>query len=237
MQPDALEFLLVTLVILTGSASQATIGMGLNLLAIPLLLLIDPVYAPGPVLVASLALSVLALRRVPASVDPREVKYAMSGLLVGTALAGAVTLVVDAAGLTRLLGLFIVLGVGLALSGWSAALNTRNLTIAGTGAGFLGTIAGVHAPPIALLYQGLEPARVRGAILTFVAIGNLFSILALIAVGRFGPDHISATLALIPGVLVGLWLAPRLARLVDARLLRHLVLAISGVSGLLLILG
>ena len=160
MQPDALEFLLVTLVILTGSASQATIGMGLNLLAIPLLLLIDPVYAPGPVLVASLALSVLALRRVPASVDPREVKYAMSGLLVGTALAGAVTLVVDAAGLTRLLGLFIVLGVGLALSGWSAALNTRNLAMAGTGAGFLGTIAGVHAPPIALLYQGLEPARV-----------------------------------------------------------------------------
>ena len=234
---DVLEISLVTLVILIGSASQAAIGMGLNLFAIPLLLFISPVYAPGPVLVASFVLSCLALWRVPASVDRRELNLALVGLAAGTVLAGLVAALIDSSSLTRLLGLFVVLGVGLALSGWSAAINRRNLVIAGGGAGFLGTIAGVHAPPIALLYQGLEPDRVRGAILTFVGIGNLFSIIALVIVGRFGSDQLLATVSLIPGVLIGLWFAPSLARLINARVLRLLVLLISAVSGLLLVVG
>lgn len=236
-QLGLMEVCLVTLVILIGSASQAAIGMGLNLFAIPLLLLINPIYAPGPVLVASFALSFLALWRVPANVDRTELKFALMGLVTGTALAGLVAALVDSSSLTRLLGIFVVLGVGLALSGWSAALNQRNLVAAGGGAGFLGTIAGVHAPPIALLYQGLEPDRVRGAILTFVGIGNLFSVIALLVVGRFGSDQVLATVLLIPGVLLGLWLAPGLARLIKARLLRFLVLSISAISGLLLVFG
>ncbi|MEM7059621.1 MAG: sulfite exporter TauE/SafE family protein [Pseudomonadota bacterium] len=231
------EFALVTLVILIGSATQAAIGMGLNLFAIPLLLLINPVYAPGPVLVASFILSFLALWRVPAKVDRQELKFALVGLVIGTAAAGVVAALIDSANLTRLLGLFVVVGVGLALSGWSAALTQSNLVAAGGGAGFLGTIAGVHAPPIALLYQGLEPDRVRGAILTFVGIGNLFSIVALAAIGAFGSGELIATLFLIPGVLVGLWFAPHLVKVIDARLLRALVLSISAFSGLLLVLG
>ena len=237
LQPDIIELLLVTLVILIGSASQAAIGMGLNLFAIPLLLLINPIYAPGPVLVASFALSFLALWRVPAKVDRGELKFALIGLAIGSALAGLVAAVIDSSSLTRLLGLFVVLGVGLALSGWSASLNPRNLVAAGGGAGFLGTIAGVHAPPIALLYQGMAPDRVRGAILTFVGVGNLFSIIALASVGRFGLEQATATLMLIPGVLLGLWIAPRLAQLIDAKLLRLLVLSISAISGLLLVIG
>lgn len=234
---DGLEFAYVTLVILIGSASQAAIGMGLNLFAIPLLLLVNPIYAPGPVLVASCALSFLALWRVPAKVDRRELKFAIIGLLAGTALAGFVVAFVDSSNLIRLLGLFVLVGVALALSGWSAALTPRNLIAAGSGAGFLGTIAGVHAPPIALLYQGLEPDRVRGSILTFVGIANMFSIIALIAAGRFGSDQFMASLLLIPGVLLGLLCAPRLARLMDARVLRTLVLSISAISGLLLVIG
>ncbi|MEM8915331.1 MAG: sulfite exporter TauE/SafE family protein, partial [Pseudomonadota bacterium] len=219
-QFDFMELCLVTLVILIGSAIQAAIGMGLNLFAIPLLLLIDPIYAPGPVLVASFALLSLALWRVPAKVDRTELKFALIGMATGTAVAGLVAALIDSSSLTRLLGAFVVLGVGLALSGWSAALNQRSLIAAGGGAGFLGTIAGVHAPPIALLYQRLEPDRVRGAILTFVGIGNLLSIIALVIVGRFGSDQALATMLLIPGVLSGLWLAPALARLINARLLR-----------------
>lgn len=237
VQFDFIELCLVTMVILIGSASQAAIGMGLNLFAIPFLLLINPIYAPGSVLVASFALSFLALWRVPAKVDRTELKSALVGLATGTAIAGVVATLVDSSSLTRLLGAFVVLGVGLALSGWSAALNQRNLIVAGGGAGFLGTIAGVHGPPIALLYQDLEPDRVRGAILTFVGIGNLFSIIALVIVDRFGSDQALATMLLIPGVLLGLWLAPALARLINARLLRLLVLSISAISGLLLVFG
>ena len=225
------------MIVLAGATAQAAIGMGLNLLAIPLLLLINPVYAPGPVMAVSLALSVLALWRVPAIVDWRELTPALTGLGVGTVAAGGVLILADGATLSRLLGGFVILGAGLALSGWSAALTRRNLLAAGGGAGLLGTIAGMHAPPIALLYQGLEPSRVRGAILTFVAAGNAFSLIVLVLAGRFGGDQAAAILVLLPGVLAGLLVAPAAARLINARLLRALVLSVSMVSGLLLVLG
>ena len=234
---DLAQLGLVTLVVLIGTACQAVIGMGLNLLAIPILLMINPVFAPGPVLAASCVLASLALWRLPSKVEPSEIRVALVGLVAGTAVAGAIVATMDSAALTRLLGGLIVLGVILALSGWSAPITRRNLIVAGGGAGFLGTIAGVHAPPVALLYQGMNPARVRGAILTFVVLGNALSIVALAFTGTFGMDQIKATLFLAPGGAVGLLLAPRLARLIDAQRLRLGVLAISALSGMLLVVG
>lgn len=231
------DIFLVLLGIATGSAIQAAVGMGLNLLAIPLLIIINPVFAPGPVFAASAALSFLALWRVPAKVDRQELKLGFFGLIIGTALAGALAAAIDSENFSRLLGLFVILGVGLALSGWSAPINRRNLILAGGGAGLLGTIAGPHGPPIVLLYQGLAPDRVRGATLTFIGTGNALSLIALLLIGRFGTEQLMAVVVLVPGVLVGLLVAPWLAKLIDARLLRSIVLGISAISGLFLVIG
>lgn len=108
--------------------------------------------------------------------------------------------------------------------------------MAGTGAGFLGTIAGPHGPPIVLLYQGLEPDRVRGATLTFIGMGNALSLIALVIIDQFSHEQMTATLVLAPGVLLGLWVAPRLAATINANVLRSIVLAISASSGLFLVL-
>lgn len=132
--------------------------------------------------------------------------------------------------------MFVILGVVLAFSGWSASISRLNLIVAGTGAGFLGTIAGPHGPPIVLLYQGLEPDRVRGATLTFIGMGNALSLIALVIIDQFSHEQMTATLVLAPGVLLGLWVAPRLAATINANVLRSIVLAISASSGLFLVL-
>ena len=81
--------------IAVAAAVLAAVGRGRNLLAIPLRLLINLVFAPGPVLVASIVLSLLALWRVPAKIDLQNLKFGMAGLVIGTALAGTVTFVID----------------------------------------------------------------------------------------------------------------------------------------------
>ena len=81
--------------IAVAAAVLAAVGRGRNLLAIPLRLLINLVFAPGPVLVASIVLSLLALWRVPAKIDLQNLKFGMAGLVIGTALAGTVALVID----------------------------------------------------------------------------------------------------------------------------------------------
>lgn len=231
-----MQMMLITIIVVVGSASQAAIGMGLNLLAIPLLILINPIYAPGPVLVASLLLSVLALWRIPAKVEWSELKFALVGLVVGTVVAAIIVSQMDTSTFVRILGTLVILAVGLILSGWSFPITKRNLLAAGSGAGLMGTIAGVHAPPIALLYQRQNPERVRGAILTFIGLGNGSAILALYFAGRFGVPQLTSALVLLPGVLLGLWIAPKLAKMLSAKTIRFLVLAISAISGLLLVI-
>mgnify|MGYP000614868102 CR=1 FL=1 len=81
--------------IAVAAAVLAAVGRGRNLLAIPLRLLINLVFAPGPVLVASIVLSLLALWRVPAKIDLQNLKFGMAGLVIGTALAGTVAFVID----------------------------------------------------------------------------------------------------------------------------------------------
>ena len=71
----------------------------------------------------SVVLSFVVLSRAPAKIDLQNLKSGMAGLVIGTALAGTVAFVIDSENLTKLLGLLVILGVTLALSGWSAPLN------------------------------------------------------------------------------------------------------------------
>jgi uncharacterized membrane protein YfcA len=237
IEPASLaSVLLVLIIVAAGSAIQVAVGMGLNLFAVPLLMLIDPAYGPAPVLVASLVLSVLALWRVPAKVDGRELGLIGAGLLGGGAIAAWVIASIDTASFARVLGALIVVAVVLVLSGRSVAIGAGSLTAAGAAAGFMGTIAGIHAPPIALLYSREPPMRLRGALLTMIIIGNIVSLAALAAVGRFGAREITQAGLLLPGVAVGLATAPIVARSLDAKRTRWAVLAIAGLSGLALVL-
>lgn len=234
---DVLSLILATLIVFVGAAAQASIGMGLNLFSIPLLLLVNPNYSPGSVLLASMLLAFLALLRVPAKIEWLEFKYAFAGLLGGTVIASVIVSQMETTAFVKVLGLLVIFSVCLILSGWSVRISNLNLSIAGSAAGLLGTIAGVHAPPIALLYQGQSPDRIRGALLTFVGIGNGLSVAALYFAGRFGLEQLGYTLALLPGVLLGLWFAPVLTSLLSISLIRCFVLTISAVSGFSLVIG
>lgn len=45
---SALELVVVSLVFAIGSALQGAVGFGANLLAVPVLVLVDPTLVPGP---------------------------------------------------------------------------------------------------------------------------------------------------------------------------------------------
>lgn len=233
---NLLNLLLVLGIVAVGSAVQVAVGMGLNLFAVPLLVLVDPAYGPAPVLVASFVLSVLALWRVPAKVDPREIGLAAAGLVAGCLIAALVIATIDTRHLARALGGLIVVAVAMVLSGRSVALGTGSLLAGGGVAGFMGTIAGIHAPPIALLYNREPPMRLRGALLTIIIAGNVLSLIALSMVGHFGGREIAQAAVLLPGVLAGVAAAPLVASRLDAGRTRLAVLAISGISGLALVL-
>jgi uncharacterized membrane protein YfcA len=227
---------LANLTVAFGAAAQAAIGMGLNLFAVPLLALIDPVYVPGPVLVHSLLISVLASYRLRSHIDWRELGISVGGLVAGTAVAAALLLEVSAEQLPRLFGVLVLAAVAVTAAGVRVRTSLPAILAASATAGAMGTIAGVHGPPIALVYQRESPARIRSALLPFFVFANGLSIVALALVGMFGWLEIRASILLLPGLGAGFWISPWLIRVMSAGAVRTCILTISALSGLALLL-
>ena len=52
----AIDLLLAISVVTIGSVIQGSVGFGLGPLAVPLLVLLDPIFVPGPLILAALLL-------------------------------------------------------------------------------------------------------------------------------------------------------------------------------------
>lgn len=219
-----------------GAAAQAAIGMGLNLFTVGILALIDPVFVPAPILVHSFLLSIAASFRLRQDIVFREVGLSIVGLVAGTLLACLVLALVSTDHLPRLFGALIVAGVVITSLGAQLPLTDKTIVAASTAAGAMGTIAGVHGPPIALVYQRESPARIRAALLPFFAVANPISLVALGAIGLFGWREIYASVLLLPGLVAGYLAAPLLIRVLSPAAVRVAILLISAASGIALLI-
>ena len=228
--------LLALATVAVAAAAQAAIGMGLNLFAVPILALIDPVFVPGPVLFHSFLLSVLASYRLRADIELRELAISIGGLLVGTAGAALALSQIDTQHLPRLFGLLVVAAVVITAAGLRIPLTSHAIAAASVVAGAMGTMAGVHGPPIALLYQRESPARIRSALLPFFVFANGLSLVALVAIGMFGWRELVVSVILLPGLVAGFLASPWLVRLLSPGTIRACILAISAISGITLAL-
>jgi uncharacterized membrane protein YfcA len=230
-----LTTLLATLAVTLGAAMQAAIGFGLNLFVVPVLAFLDPVFVPVPILFVSLLLSAAASYRLRTAIEWPRLGASIGGLLVGTLLAAALLTVFPASVMPRLLGAIVVLAVLTSAVGLSVRLTWVSLLAAGCVAGVMGTLAGLHGPPMALLYQQESGTRVRAALLPFLVAANGISLLALAVIGVVHRGHLRSTLILLPGVAVGFLVGPLLSRVLDAGHLRTAILVFSAASGLILL--
>lgn len=213
-----------------GAALQATIGFGSNLVAAPLLLLIDPRFVPGPVIVTSLFLNLLVTRREPSDAVHRGIRVAAPAQVVGILAAGVVLARVAAGTLSILFGALVLVAVVLSASGWHLRPTRRTLVGAGLAAGFMGTISGIGGPPIALVYQAEDGPTLRATLARFFLAGGLVSIPTLIVAGAYDRDAVLPTLALLPGTWLGVLASGGLRRHLGGRPIRPFVLALSAMS-------
>jgi uncharacterized protein len=232
----AAMFLLATTIVAAGSALQAATGMGMALFAMPLLALLDPALVPGPLLCAVMTLSAAVAWRERGAIDRRILAVALLGFAAGSVLGAIVLTLLIGLSLSRIFALLILTAVFLSVAGLDIRAGNLTLLIGGTASGILGTMSGVQGPPIALVLQHQPPERLRATLCAFFAVGSLVSIVALAATGIFGIGQAELGLALLPGVPVGLAIAPILARRIDRRRARLCVLAISALSALALLL-
>jgi uncharacterized membrane protein YfcA len=229
-------YAVITFIIAAAAALQAGTGMGMALLAAPLLALVDPALVPGPMLCAVVVLSVAVGWRERVAIDHRVLVLALSGLLAGSVIGALARVLLTGVNLAPLFAAVILATVLLSVLGLHVRAGTSALLIGGAASGILGTLFGVHGPPLAIVLQHEPPERLRATLCAFFAVGCTISLLALTIVGAFGISQIGLGLRLMPGVAIGFVCAPIVGRMLDRRRARIAVLTISALSALALLM-
>jgi hypothetical protein len=220
-----------------GSLLQASVGFGIALFVVPLLVLLNPVFVPGPMLFASLFLAAIMAFRGWSAIDLKKLGLAGVGLFVGTAAGALALMIVAADKWPKLFAVFILVAVALSASGIHIPATRRNLVAAGIISGVMGTISGIHGPPMALLYQREPGNIVRATLAIFFVMAYAIALIALGTIGLFGKKELLLGLTLAPGVIAGYIVARFSTKLLDRGYwLRLAILTVASLSAIALIL-
>jgi uncharacterized membrane protein YfcA len=232
---SAIALVLVTVLVAGAACVQGAAGFGMALLAAPLLTLVDRSFAPAPLVLAVLPLSMLVAQRDWAHLDRRGLAWAIGGRLPGVVLGGIAAALLSQHTLALVLGLGVLVAVGLSMVTARLRPTPGTLVSAGFASGFMGTTTSIGGPPMALVYQRSDGPAFRSTLAIYFAAGAVMSLTALAFAGRVGAHELRLGLLLWPGVVLGFLLSKPLTRYLDDGRTRAVVLAISAAAALLLI--
>jgi len=227
----AIAFSVVTL----GATGQGSIGFGLAVVSAPVLLLLDPVFVPGPMLLAAMLLVILIAHRDRAETVIRDVPLGILGRLLGTIPAAYALSVMPHEAYDMLFASMVLLAVVLSLLGWHFPPTPANVVAAATLSGFAGTVSSLGGAPMALVYQAESGPRIRGTMSAIFTAGTIISLAGLWWVGYFGLVELLVGLALMPGIVVGFLLSRYTSRIIDAAHTRPAILVVSALSAVAIV--
>jgi uncharacterized protein len=234
--PELQFFLLAGGVVLLGAVVQSSVGLGLGMVAAPVLVILEPSLMPGALLVTNATMALLTLTADWRHVDWGGLSWALPARVLGSVAGAWVVIVLDPRLLGGAVGLMVLLAV--AASVWGdvrVGLRPATLMTAGTLSGVTGTATTIGGPPMALLYQHEPADRVRGTLGAYFLLGTVLSLLVLAAAGEFGVTHLKTGLLLFPCVAAGYLVGRPVRRRFSTAGLRTALLTVVTASGLLLL--
>lgn len=229
------ELLAANLAIAVGSIVQAASGVGAGFLIVPVLAWIDLRLVPAPMIFGSLALSGLMAWRERGAIDQRHLGPVFIGLVPGCALGAWIISTLPAGQLGIVFALVILFAIGLTVAGLDIPLNTRTALVAGGVSGAMGASTGIGAPVLAILFQHASGALLRSTLALIYTFASILILVVLALFGRFGAAEAGTGATLMPGFLLGYWIANRLRDKIDQRATRPLVLIVSAAASIALL--
>jgi uncharacterized membrane protein YfcA len=226
---------LALITVLVASVVQTSSGIGFGMVAAPVLILIDPILVPGPILLLSVIVSAMAAFRERQDIDYRGLFIALSGRIPGTILAGLTIALIPAASFGLVFGVLVLLAVILSILAGKVSPTPKVLLPAGFVSGYMGTLTSIGSPPMALAYQHGSAATIRSTLAIYFVIGAGFSIATLIWYGRFGRDEVIASIIFLPPLFLGFWISNFVVRRIQRERLRQVILAFCAIASAVLI--
>jgi uncharacterized membrane protein YfcA len=224
-------------VVAVSSAIQRLSGQAFGIVAAPLIALLAPQFLPASLLLLGISVGLTSTAVDFAALNRAEIIPGFLGRALGAVLAAMVAArISNQDWIAALIGVVVLLGIALSLSGLRVRIRPVSLVLAGLAAGIMGTLTAIGAPPMALLYQ-YEPAkRARAMQNAFFFWGMCVSVLALGWQGLITLQHLLFSASLLPAIILGLSIAMPLAKRTERHIIRPYALGLSALAAVTLLL-
>ncbi|WP_328827976.1 sulfite exporter TauE/SafE family protein [Nocardioides acrostichi] len=227
--------LTVALALLAGATVQSLVGLGLGLVAAPIVTLADPRLMPELLLLLAAVLPIVTLASEREDIDWFGLRWSLPTRVPGTAVGVWAVAVVAPATLGVLVALMVLAAVALTARAVRLPVTRTTLALAGLASGAAGTTTSIGGPPMAILYQHEAARRIRTTLAVYFMIGAALSLVGLLLAGELdGPTSLLA-LVMLPVLLLGAWLGRRLRPVLPEHRVRVAVLVVCASSALVLL--
>ena len=235
---SSLDFYIIVLfLIILGAITQSAIGIGFGIPA-GILVLLEPSMVPSCIILMG---SFLALSNAMLSykdIIKVDLIYSYTGRIIGSILA--MPLIFFTLGTDYYLiifGVLLLIATYLSAKKWNIVATKKNITIAGTASGLMGTLTGIGGPPMAIVYQNSSAKKVVATLNMFFGFGALFSVLLFVYYDLINLPEVMKSIYLAPGLVIGTYIGRRkIIREFVNRNLKNLIIAICFVSAVVIIL-
>lgn len=222
-------------VLVVGAAVQGLVGLGLGLVAAPVVTILDPALMPELMLVLAALLPLLTLVGSHHDIDWRGLAWLLPARVPGTVVGVAFLAYFSDRYLGVAVGLMVLVAVVLSLTRVSVPVRPATLVAAGLVSGAAGTATSIGGPPVALLYQHRSSTQIRSTLAVMFTLGSAVSLVGLWLGGRFEERVLFLALLLTPCLAVGALLGIWVHGVVPDRGVRYGVLAVCAASAMVLL--
>lgn len=233
--PSATGLAIVFLALFVGAVVQGAIGLGLGLVAAPVVTLVDPELMPDFLLVLAFLLPFVTLAGERADIDWYGLRWSLPARAVGTAVGVWLVATLSNRMLSLAVAVMVLFAVAATVRAVVVPVNRGTLAAAGVVSGVAGTATSIGGPPMVLLYQHRPPREVRTTMAVYFLVGALLSLIGLELAGELVWDHVLLALLMVPALVAGSLVATRVRDAVDGRRFRAAVLMLCVASALALL--
>lgn len=229
------EYAVIAGAIFLAACLQASSGFGMGMLAAPVIANIDPALLPATLILLALLVTVMVTVRERQSLDLRGTGWALAGRVPGSFLGAWLVSVSSREGLAWVVVAVVLTGLVLTGRGWAPRPVRLNLVAAGAASGIMGTATSIGGPPMALVWQGHDGARLRGTMSAFFMVGSTISMAMLWVAGTVTQDMLALAAWMVPAVVAGYAASRYVNRFLNPARLKALACGASALGSLLLI--
>jgi uncharacterized protein len=220
-----------------GAGVQSIVGFGMNLIAVPFILVAGGQrLVPGPLIVVLLAQSVLMGLGDRGATDWALLRWFLPVRVLGTIAGSYAATRLRPEGVTIVVGTVVIVSVAITARGWRVPPRPGAWGATGFVSGFSNVMSAIGGPPLAMALVDHKPQAVRATQSWSALLGGAMSIITLAFRHRFQAADVTLGLALIPAGIAGWALSrPLVSRYPTPERIRPIVYAVAVVGSLMAI--